>query len=908
MQSAGAEFYRVKEDGEELLAAGAEKVTARIEEMLGFQSEQFRQVVLLPQGEFKRFLMADSGARQGILEVLFKTGIYRRVEEALKEKAKTLEEAVREKERHRSILLREARAENEETLLSRLEELREKGRQTEKNTEALEQRHQKAQEALEQGKRLAERFDVFRQAKKLWEQDEARMASAEANKAHLERADRAARLMDKEEFASRAERERRQREQAVLEAGKLLSDWEKKRQASREEYEKRQKEEPLRKAQEEELRKLMEYRQAVGDLKISAKEAEHALAEAQTAKREAVKKKTEWQSAQKRIRELSEEEKRLALLEGEEKAVRMAAAKAERREDMRRRLEAVSSRERKEEQICRQLLSESERAAAEEQSQRIKWERLRCLVQEGSAAFLADGLKEGAPCPVCGSTHHPRPAVSDAVMPSREEVQAAEKELKRLEEVRRAAEEKQLSAKGSHAAAAAEKKTLREQWEQEFSDAPKDTPEETGKRLEEIERAKRTLKKLRGDLEEMRQREVKLAEETERAQQKEGELSEKAALRKGVWEEKQKQLPEEIRDEERLLREIETVRKKKDESAQQWKSAEEEFHRTERETAVQKKAFEAAEEALKAAAEEELKCRKEFLAAVSEGGFSSVEEYREILSGPWRNEASREDLRRKLKDFDLACVQHKEALRLAEEQVRGKEMPDTEKLAHSAREQERIWKESLAQRERERAEEMRLSRLSGTLEQLSKEGRALEEAYGVAAHLAEVSNASSAGYQVSFQRYVLRSLFRDVIDAANLRLAMMSMNRYQLQNKTTITDRRVKAGLDLEIFDEYSGTARPTETLSGGEAFLASLALALGLADVVQSYAGGIRMDTIFIDEGFGTLDSETLDMALRALMELQQDGRIVGIISHVDELRQRIPVRLEVIKGRSGSRAEFVH
>ena len=149
-------------------------------------------------------------------------------------------------------------------------------------------------------------------------------------------------------------------------------------------------------------------------------------------------------------------------------------------------------------------------------------------------------------------------------------------------------------------------------------------------------------------------------------------------------------------------------------------------------------------------------------------------------------------------------------------------------------------------------------------------------------------------------------MFKDIIDEANNRLWVMSGHRYRLIDRKTAKDARRLSGLELEIYDEYSDSKRDVETLSGGEAFLASLALALGLADVVQSYAGGVKLDTIFIDEGFGTLDSETLNMAIRSLMDLQKDGRLVGIISHVEELKQRIPIRLEVVKSRRGSTAIF--
>ena len=170
--------------------------------------------------------------------------------------------------------------------------------------------------------------------------------------------------------------------------------------------------------------------------------------------------------------------------------------------------------------------------------------------------------------------------------------------------------------------------------------------------------------------------------------------------------------------------------------------------------------------------------------------------------------------------------------------------------------------------------------------------------------LSDAANGKTS--KISFQRYYLSTMFNEVIIEANNRLEKMSGGRYRFQNRKESTDGRSSAGLDLEILDDYTGTARSVETLSGGESFLASLSLALGLAAVVQNNSGGIKLDTIFIDEGFGTLDSETLDFAIKTLIDLQSGGRLVGIISHVEELKNQIPVRLEVKKTKTGSTAEF--
>jgi exonuclease SbcC len=128
-----------------------------------------------------------------------------------------------------------------------------------------------------------------------------------------------------------------------------------------------------------------------------------------------------------------------------------------------------------------------------------------------------------------------------------------------------------------------------------------------------------------------------------------------------------------------------------------------------------------------------------------------------------------------------------------------------------------------------------------------------------------------------------------------------------LQRYGEAEDKRVQSGLDIGVYDAYTGTLRGVGTLSGGESFLAALSLALGMADVVQGYSGGIQLDTIFVDEGFGSLDPEALEAAMAALVELKARGRIIGIISHVSDLRERIETQLRVVPGKDGSTAGFI-
>jgi exonuclease SbcC len=135
----------------------------------------------------------------------------------------------------------------------------------------------------------------------------------------------------------------------------------------------------------------------------------------------------------------------------------------------------------------------------------------------------------------------------------------------------------------------------------------------------------------------------------------------------------------------------------------------------------------------------------------------------------------------------------------------------------------------------------------------------------------------------------------------------MSDGRYQMLRTDKKERANKQSGLEIEVFDNYTGKTRHVKTLSGGESFKASLAMALGLSDVVQEYAGSVRLDTMFIDEGFGTLDAESLDSAINCLIDLQKNGRLVGIISHVPELKERINARLEVIASSLGSSTKFI-
>lgn len=283
-----------------------------------------------------------------------------------------------------------------------------------------------------------------------------------------------------------------------------------------------------------------------------------------------------------------------------------------------------------------------------------------------------------------------------------------------------------------------------------------------------------------------------------------------------------------------------------------------------------------------------------------EAGFQSLEECR-----PWHARIHELNaLAEEIKQYDMelaAAGRMAEAERTA---VAGQKIPKMEDYDRTMKELQEAFGKSGEEKSRA---SLQLRRLREALEKIKSwetAQSAAAEKYSLVGGLYEL--ASGRGTGVNFERFVLGALLDEVTESANRRLQQMSRRRYLLQRARERADARKNSGLDMEVFDNYTGCSRAANTLSGGETFLASLSLALGLADVVQAYAGGIHLDTMFIDEGFGTLDPETLDFALQSLLELQKGGRLVGIISHVPELSERIDAQLRITRTDRGSRAAF--
>lgn len=187
----------------------------------------------------------------------------------------------------------------------------------------------------------------------------------------------------------------------------------------------------------------------------------------------------------------------------------------------------------------------------------------------------------------------------------------------------------------------------------------------------------------------------------------------------------------------------------------------------------------------------------------------------------------------------------------------------------------------------------------------SEEASEIEKKWRWVRALSNTANGNISGKEkIMLETFIQMTYFDRIIERANTRLVVMTDGQYELKRRAKAENNRSQSGLELDVVDHYNGSERSVKTLSGGESFKASLALALGLSDEIQSYAGGIRLDTMFVDEGFGSLDETSLQQAVRALAGLTEGNRLVGIISHVAELKERIDKQIVVTKEKTGGSA----
>lgn len=884
--------------------AGVRRVTEEVERLLGFNAAQFRQVVLLPQGQFRTLLVAPSSEREKILETLFDTQACRRIQEELKERERSLAAGVREFAIRRQTLLDQAHAGGEAELRERRLELAAAAEHAANAVAELREREAAAGEALRLARGIA---DVLTE-KAAAEATVREIVGREAEMALVRREVEGARLADRARPAAevrdrvlvqleRADGEARERagakevaQRAHAQADKVLSG-ERERECERE----------LLRQRLSELTALEAPVSALVGAREILRAAEAAFEEAQA---QAAAAQARLDGCRDRLEQAEVAWRSIEESCGQAEGLRSLAEAARQAADWRERLLRVEAQLAAEEAA---LAAAEERAAARQAAWRSACEELsqaQRAWRDEQAGALAASLVPGESCPVCGSREHPAPAHPAQAPPQEVELRALDERAAGLQAEWEAALHERSTGRESLGGLRREAESLA------VLLAGKDGAP-VGELRREAEGREAALARCR-EAQERRPAaqavlmECRESQEATRLQlaQAEGRLAEAQSgleVARAELAACEGRVPAGLRDSEGLGRAQKATQSQLSELLESLQLAETD-ERLKRQALSQAAALhEAAQQTAASTASllqdssDNLRSLLRDLGFPDEVAFTAALRATEALTS----------LQERLRAYDDALTAAKDRLERAEAAAVYLKMPDLAGLDAAAAAARSDLEEAQARLTHAGRDLEQVGSWLTELEELGREAAAEEARYRLFGRLSQVAGGANA-YNISFQRFVLGAMLEHVLVSANERLGRMSNGRFSLERARESADRRRAAGLDLQVADAYTGTSRPVASLSGGESFLAALALALGLADVVQAYAGGVRLETVFIDEGFGSLDPEALDAAVEVLMRLQEKGRLVGVISHVPELKERIDVRLEILAGRAGSQAEL--
>lgn len=908
-------------------------VTDKIIEILGITREQFKQIVMLAQGEFKKLLLADSVEREGIFRKIFNTYDFEKIQAELKDKAANLSKNRTKSKHEMEINLKNIKGEHDIVI----DEYVDFPLVIEKLKDLLERDNNIYKTLNEEGKEVDNNLQVKNQEKAIIETNNNLLKEKEIITKALEE------LLSKEdEYKNKSKtiidgknaKEVKYIEDKLIETTKKLTKRE-------EDYNLSLKNIDSLKLKQEEANKLLQIEESkecdreklsveINNLnKLEEKIIEldslnnkvmHLKQSAENSKLQIINNKKETEELKKSKEEKELQLKDIATLET--KKVELESdikAKNKTLDEVRELFKVIRS-------FQNTYIEHNNKAKEykefEVEYKKVKenYEKMDDLYKKEQAGILASKLQENEPCPVCGSTSHPNKATikENLKIPTKEELKVAKENLDKLEK-------ENLEKINNLTTLNSNKTTYLEQVNNHLSmlsatlNIDKTFNSETAKVVKNLgTELKSVIDKLKDELlkvidkislKEKIEKELNLITTTINEREhsliklEECEKNYTTELTQNITkiDEYKKEIPENITDLKTLNNLIEVKTKElnisKEKLAKLRLENENLAKKLEGENSTSKEINKSIEELKLEIANN----KANFNEAIKEQGFDNIQTYEDAKLQISMVESLEKEVENYNSELKLTKAKQEDIINKTKDIV----FMDITTIDEEIRSIQNNKKELESKLRELHAIIVGNKTILKNVENLNIEFKEIEEEYKVLGELADLANGKKAPY-ISFERYILASYFEDIIEAANIRLEKMTGDRFSLIRKTSKSKGAGQKGLELEIYDNYTDSSRDVSSLSGGESFKASLSLALGLSDIVQSNAGGVSLDTMFVDEGFGTLDPQSLDNAIDSLLELQRGGRLVGIISHVEELKERIDAKLEVTSTSKGSKVEF--
>ena len=925
---------------------GLTQVNHAVKELLHIDEKQFKQIVMIAQGEFWNLLNAKTDERTEILRTIFSTNGYKNIEYKLKDRMDASHN-VRVKAENSIIQHFEDVSANEEDELSEeLEDLKERagGSGSAWNmdeildiverlilTDREKLKHMKAQlkeaeEELNKNKEqlaLAKTNNSFIEKRdrleKKKEELEERKAEIDEIISLLDRQKKATRnvnpsyteWMKKCEEISLAKKQIKSKESeleravAAAERAKAAFDHAKEQEPEVDKLKQaisRIDDEEQKYQQKEELEKKQKELEE-SDNKISTEEAE--LKESEKSLKEKIK------SFHETVKEFKG--KPSELIEAKNESEKLSGLLADLNEVIDGEIPEREKREKKLRKNQKEFLDVRDKYD-EVKDRREQAER---IFEDSRAGILAEKLVEGKECPVCGSLHHPKPA-------KLKESWISESDFKKLQE-----EESGLQEKKNHANTKAEiAKTSLEEFEGQLRirildclESPLLKMDMEGKSLQELIKAVKKAKKQAEMMSEESQKKCislekdcqKLKKAEKALETAQGHETEALNLKKDELRENKEKVKQDLTETTAILKTLEklsfpdwkTAKKerkqaetKKNKILEDIRKAEEEKEKADTNVTDARSQLKTLNTALIQQEKDEEALKKKLNQEVSANGFSSVEEMLKYVVK--EDDIASSD--KAIHDYNQAVAVNREQLSDARSDAKGKKLIDMESLKAVCEDQSAyaalLRKNCHKNENRINTNEEKQKSILGRREELEK----ARKENAICKRLYNLVKGTTGNGKITLEQYIQAAGFDGIIAAANRRLLPMSDGQYELYRQEDSPGKKSNNFLDLEVLDNYTGHRRPVGNLSGGESFKASLSLALGLSDTVSSNLGGVQMDALFVDEGFGTLDRKSIDSAMEILINLTGSSKLVGIISHREELVENIPQQIRVKKTKNGS------
>ena len=790
------------------VVARLKDVNRVIVEILGVDREQFAQISMIAQGDFLKLLLASTKERQAIFQTLFHTKRYELLQEELKRQANSCEQEYKELSRQRQQYVSQIQCSTQSPMAQQAEEAKQGALPTSEIWQLLQNLLSADETEQQQLQQRRERL-----------QEQMKLAT-----------ERLTQAKQREESSSQLEQLRAQQQENKE---KLCSSQQSLEQAS---------------ANKNLIEQLGERIAGI----------QHQIAEYDELDRLKAQQKTLWEELQNIQKQLADKANLQQQLGDKNVADKNELAALQNCAEEKLKLEQEEQRLKTKQQELRALYKnwgnlrklQKEYQQAQQDYQKKKsaadtamqeYQRINRAYLDAQAGILAQELDNDSPCPVCGSTVHPRPAKMTADAPTEQQLKESGQRYDLCSKKMAEASATAGSCKGS---AEEKRAAVMQQVEALFGASVE---------LQFLEEQVVTQGKQVGEDLRVCTENIELQRQNlERKQQLEAQL-----------EQQQKQL-DTLREE---------IGQLKQEAAGKTST-----FQLQRETIAQRSRQLAYESAAQAnAAKTELENQRQQLQQQIETAEKQCNECKKTAAAI---KAQMEQLEERIQKLPVADPSEKSKSQMLEQE--NDEIIQQEKEVH--------------------ARFMKNKEVLQAITKNAKELTALEDKLRLVKSLSQTANGTISGKErIMLETYIQMTYFDRILRRANNRLLVMTNGQYELKRSTQADDNRNKSGLDLDVIDHYNGTQRSVKTLSGGESFKASLSLALGLSDEIQSSAGGIRLETMFVDEGFGSLDEESLAQAIKALSELTEGNRLVGIISHVSDLKNKIEKQIVVTKEKSG-------